>query len=151
MSKPLISLCNTGVISVISVCHQVILWVSLLLPCTNTVHTTPLNNGSLNFHNRENCRALTQYIFPHYSYSGKYTHWEIRFGRSFNSPPGELQLCNCNVFIYLFLAQNETFTSNAPSVSQIWPFPLTSSNLSRQWKELKKCKKKNIFRKSFAL
>lgn len=131
VSKPLISqqpsqrrsqICN------FSVYHQVILWFLPSLPCT-AVHTAPLNDGSLNFHNREKCQALTQYIFPCNSYSGKYTHWEIRFGRSFNSPPGDLQLCDCDVFsfIYLFIsAQNKQFTSNAPSVLQIWPFPLTS-------------------------
>lgn len=113
----------------LSVCHQAIL---ILLLCA-TMRTTPLNNGSLNFHNRENCQALTQYIFPRYSYSGKYTHWEIRFGRSFSSSPGDLQLCDYYVFIY-FLAQNKQFTSNAPSVLQIWPY--------RNWRKCKKKKKK---------
>lgn len=87
-----------------SVCYQVIVWFWLSLLCT-TVHEATLNNGSVNFHNRKNCQVLTQCIFPHYSYSGKYTHWDIRFGRSFNSPPGDLQLCDCSAFIYLFVSQ----------------------------------------------
>lgn len=106
------SLHNTTVKYIISACYQVILWF-LLSPLCTTVHNTTLNNGSLNFHNRKNCQALTQYIFPHYSYSGKYTHWDIRFGRSFNSPPGDLQLCDCNVF-YLFIYFSSSKINSSP-------------------------------------
>lgn len=80
------------------------------LPCT--VCTTLLNNGSLNSHNRKDCQALTQYIFAGNSYSGKYTQWEIRFGRSFNSSPrgsstlpGHFFSLILSDFIYLFLSR----------------------------------------------
>lgn len=57
-----------------------------------------------------------------------------------------LGICNfvaAMLFFFFFFAQNKQFTSNALSVLQIWPFPLTSSNLLRQWQKLKKKKKKS--------
>lgn len=52
---------------------------------------------------------------PCYSYFGKYTHREIRFGRSFNSPPRGCATAFSFFFslFFFFKAQNKQFVTNA--------------------------------------
>ena len=69
-------------------------------------------------------------FFPCYSYSGKYTHWEIRFGRSLNSPSRDLQ--QQSVF-FLFLLKFKINCSQQMlmwSILQIWPYPLVCSDVT---------------------
>lgn len=132
-------------------CHKAILWFSVLfffflLPCT--VCTTPLNNGSLNFYNREDCQALTQYIFARNSYSGKYTQWEIRFGRSFNSRPlGIFNFASAffslsHFYLFIFSSKAHISPQRLCSAAQIWPFP---SNICRHLKQNKTRKRQISF------
>lgn len=116
------------------------------MPCT--LHTTLLNNGSLNFHNREKLPSADTIHFPSAIATLVNTHTEkLDLAGHSTLPPG---ICNfaTAMFLFLFLfiffiwAQNKQFTSNAPSILRIWALPLTSSNLWRQrnWKNLESLK-----------